>query len=319
MEQPKISVIIPAYNVETYLEPCVRSVLQQTYQNLEILLIDDGSTDKTWEVCRALAAADSRVKPIRKENGGVSSARNAGIAAASGAMLLFVDGDDELKENGLEALIEAQQRTGADIVAAWYDMGAPIPYPEAGDVVWKGTEALQKSLEDHPLTYSAWAKLYTREIIGDTRFQEGIRVNEDSLFVFRLLCKQPCFAGIKDVVYFYRPNAASASRAAFSEKYFDITKVADVKQQLILQQYPQLEAAARNMKLKAELSLLNNLSSCPGSTYRAQEKVLLHNLRAGKTYYISATRKDDLLFSLMTHHLYYPFKALNCLRTRLNK
>ena len=319
MEQPKISVIIPAYNAETYLEPCVRSVLQQTYQNLEILLIDDGSTDKTWEICRALAAADSRVRPIRKENGGVSSARNAGIAAASGAMLIFVDGDDELKENGLEALIEAQQRTGADIVAAWYDMGAPIPYPEAGDVVWKGTEALQKSLEDHPLTYSVWAKLYTREIIGDTRFQEGIRVNEDSLFVFRLLCKRPCFAGIKDVVYFYRPNAASASRAAFSEKYFDITKVADVKQQLILQQYPQLEAAARNMKLKAELSLLNNLSSCPGSTYRAQEKALLHNLRAGKTYYISATRKDDLLFFLMTHHLYYPFKALNCLRTRLNK
>lgn len=319
MEQPKISVIIPAYNAETYLEPCVRSVLQQTYQKLEILLIDDGSTDKTWEVCRALAAADSRVRPIRKENGGVSSARNAGIAAASGEMLTFVDGDDELKENGLEALIEARQRAGADIVAAWYDMGAPIPYPEAGDVVWKGTEALQKSLEDHPLTYSAWAKLYTREIIGDTRFQEGIRVNEDSLFVFRLLCKQPCFAGIKDVVYFYRPNAASASRAAFSEKYFDITRVADVKQQLILQQYPQLEAAARNMKLKAELSLLNNLSSCPGSTYRAQEKALLHNLRAGKTYYISATRKDDLLFFLMTHHLYYPFKALNCLRTRLNK
>ena len=312
MEQPKISVIIPAYNAETYLEPCVRSALQQTYQNLEILLIDDGSTDSTWEICRRLAAADSRIKPIHKQNGGVSSARNAGIEAASGAMLLFVDGDDELKENGLEALIEAQQRTGADIVAAWYDMGAPIPYPEAGDVVWKGTEALQKSLEDHPLTYSAWAKLYTREIIGDTRFQEGIRVNEDSLFVFRLLCKQPCFAGIKDVVYFYRPNAASASRAAFSEKYFDITKVADVKQQLILQQYPQLEAAARNMKLKAELSLLNNLSSCPGSTYRAQEKALLHNLRAGKTYYISATRKDDLLFFLMTHHLYYPFKALNC-------
>ena len=92
-----------------------------------------------------------------------------------------------------------------------------------------------------------------------------------------------------------------------------------MKQQLILQQYPQLEAAARNMKLKAELSLLNNLSSCPGSTYRAQEKALLHNLRAGKTYYISATRKDDLLFFLKTHHLYYPFKALNCLRTRLNK
>lgn len=319
MEQPKISVIIPAYNAETYLESCVRSVLQQTYQKLEILLIDDGSTDKTWEVCRALAAADSRVRPIRKENGGVSSARNTGIEAASGAMLLFVDGDDELKENGLEALIEARQRTGADIVAAWYDMGASIPYPEAGDVVWKGTQALQKSLEDHPLTYSVWAKLYTREIIGDTRFQEGIRVNEDSLFVFRLLCKQPCFAGINRVVYFYRPNAASASRAAFSEKYFDIPKVADMKRQLVLRQYPQMEAAARNMKLKAELSLLNNLSSCPGSIYRAQEKALLHNLRAGKTYYISATRKDDLLFFLMTHHLYYPFKALNCLRTRLNK
>ena len=319
MAQPKISIIIPVYNGEVYLEDCVKSILGQNFRDFEILLVDDGSTDSTWDICRRLATADSRIKPIHKQNGGVSSARNAGIEVASGEMLLFVDGDDGLKENGLEALIEARQRTGANIVAAWYDMGASIPYPEAGDVVWKGTQALQKSLEDHPLTYSLWAKLYTRETIGDTRFHEGTRVNVDSLFVFRLLCKQPCFAGINRVVYFYRPNAASASRAAFSEKYFDITKVADVKQQLILQQYPQLEAAARNMKLKAELSLLNNLSSCPGSTYRAQEKALLHNLRAGKTYYISATRKDDLLFFLMTHHLYYPFKALNCLRTRLNK
>lgn len=319
MAQPKISIIIPVYNGEVYLEDCVKSILGQNFQDFEILLVDDGSTDSTWNICRKLAAADSRIKPIHKQNGGVSSARNAGIEAASGAMLLFVDGDDELKENGLEALIEAQQRTGADIVAAWYDMGASIPYPEAGDVVWKGTQALQKSLEDHPLTYSVWAKLYTREIIGDTRFQEGIRVNEDSLFVFRLLCKQPRFAGINRVVYFYRPNAASASHAAFSEKYFDIPKVADMKRQLVLRQYPQMEAAARNMKLKAELCLLNNLSSCPGKKYRAQEKALLCSLREEKAYYVSATRKDDILFFLMTHHLYYPFKALNCLRTRLNK
>lgn len=319
MEQPKISVIIPAYNSEAYLEPCVRSVLQQTYQNLEILLIDDGSTDKTWELCQALAAADSRIRPIRKENGGVSAARNAGIDASTGALLSFLDADDMLEEGALESLLKVQLDTHAEIVAARLADGAEAGRRSGEVLIWTGTEALQRSLEDHPLTYSACGKLYTRKIVGQTRFQEDIRVNEDTLFVFQLLCKQPRFAGMDEVVYFYRKNLQSASRAAFSEKFFDILKVSERKVQIIDSDFPQLQSAARNMRLKSEMSLLNNLSSCPGRTYCQMEKQLLHQIRENKQYYLSVSRRDDILFFIMTHHLYYPFKVLNCLRTRLKK
>lgn len=319
MEQPKISVIIPAYNAETYLEPCVRSALQQTYQNLEILLIDDGSTDNTWEQCKVLAAADSRVRPIHKEKNGVSAARNAGIEASVGPLLSFLDADDALEEHALESLLKVQLSTHADIVAARLADGAAAEQGNGELLIWTGTEALQNSLEDHPLTYSACGKLYTREIIGQTRFQEDIRVNEDTLFVFQLLCKQPRFAGMDEALYFYRKNLQSASRAAFSEKFFDILKVSERKEQIIDRDFPQLQLAARNMRLKSEMNLLNNLSACPGNAYRQTEKQLLRHIRENKQYYLSATRKDDILFSIMTHHLYYPFKALNCLRTRLQK
>lgn len=316
MEQLTISVIIPACNAEEYLQSAVQSVLQQTYPNFEVLLIDDGSTDSTWEQCRALAAEDGRVRPIHKENGGVSSARNAGIEASTGSLLTFLDADDRLEGHALESLLRVQQSTHADIVAARSTEEA------AGKgelLIWTGMEALQKSLEDHPLTYSAWGKLYTRKIIGQTRFQEDIRVNEDTLFVFQLLCKQPRFAGMDEGLYFYRRNPQGASRAAFSEKFFDILKVSERKEQIIERDFPQLQPAARNMRLKSEMNLLNNLSACPGNAYRQTEKQLLRHIRENKQYYLSATRKDDILFSIMTHHLYYPFKALNCLRARLQK
>lgn len=316
MEQPKISVIIPVYNGEAYLSACVQSVLNQTYQNFELLLIDDGSTDSTWQKCTALHAQDRRVNPLHKENGGVSSARNAGIEASTGALITFLDGDDTLREDALAVMLEMQRRTGADIVAARLSTEPPAQAPPA---VWTGTEALQKSLEDHPLTYSACAKLYTRQIIGQTRFREDIRVNEDSLFVFELLCKQPRFAGMNEVVYFYRENLQSASRAQFSEKFFDVLRVAEQKEQLISQHFPQLQPLARNMHLKSEMNLLTNLSSCPGRAYRRQERELLRHIRAHKKDYVSAARRDDILFAIMTHHLYYPFKAANCLRTRLKK
>ena len=118
MEQPIISVIIPAYNAEEYLQSAVRSVLQQSYQNFEILLIDDGSTTATWNQCQVLAAEDSRIRPIHKENGGVSSARNMGIGASVGPLLTFLDADDRLEKYALESLLRVQQDTHADIVAA---------------------------------------------------------------------------------------------------------------------------------------------------------------------------------------------------------
>ena len=239
-----------------------------------------------------------------------------GIGASVGPLLTFLDADDRLEKYALESLLRVQQDTHADIVAARSTEEA------AGKgelLIWTGVESLQKSLEDHPLTYSAWGKLYTREIVGQTRFQEDIRVNEDTLFVFQLLCKQPRFAGMDEGLYFYRRNLQSASRAAFSEKFFDILKVSERKERIIERKFPQLQPAARNMRLKSEMSLLNNLSSCPGRTYRQTEKQLLRHIRENKQYYLSATRKDDILFFIMTHHLYYPFKALNCLRTRLQK
>lgn len=308
MEAPLISVIVPAYNAKKYLPACVASVQRQEHQNWELLLIDDGSTDGSGALCDELAAADGRVKPHYQPNGGVSAARNAGIERARGEYVMFLDADDELMPGCMTALLNALLETQGDIAAGKSTEDTfPWPCPQSR-LVWNGEEGLTNSLGDHPLTYSAWAKLYRRAIIGDTRFQQGIRINEDSLFLFRLLCKQPRFVGLDQVVYRYNIVPTGASRAAFSEKYFDIFRVADMKYEIIRQDFPALLGAAQNMRLKAWMNMLELLAACPGSKYRSLEKELLCKVKAAKDSYIPATKRGNLWLFILTHGLYYPYR-----------
>lgn len=320
---PLISIIIPAYNSGKWLTECCQSVLHQTYPNVELIVVNDGSTDGSGELLNDLAGEDARVCVIHTVNGGVCRARNIGLDAAKGAYVAFLDADDLLVHDALERLYSAAKQENADISIGWKtditpdgrNIGCSFDR-EYG--VFNKTDALRLSLEDHPAMYAVWGKLYKRTVIGDTRFVEGKRVHEDSFFVFECLLKQPRVVICEDVVMRYRLSENSASRSAFSEKVFDILYFAERKKAIIEKQCPQFNVLAENMIVKANMALLWNLLKTNDPKYRAAQKTAIKNVLDRKAYYKSAIKSDKKLFRILTHRLYAIYKALYILKNGIS-
>ena len=219
MQNETISIIIPVYNVINYLDRCVESVLQQSYADLEVILVDDGSTDGSEKKCDRWAEKDARVKVIHKENGGVSEARNAGLDAATGEYLGFVDSDDYLAADMYEKLYLALKESIADVSICNFlfvdDRGTPLAeernlgLPIQNEVI-SGLDVLQKmhTLNRGIFYVFSWNKLYRRQLFSDIRFPAG-KLSEDSVVALRLLENCERVACITDVGYFYVQRTGS--------------------------------------------------------------------------------------------------------------
>lgn len=261
----KISVIVPVYNSISCLERCVRSICAQTYRNLEILLIDDGSTDGTDALCERLAKEDARIRTFHKRNGGASSARNVGIEMASGLYLGFIDSDDYIEPDMYELMSRAMQECGEDIVQISRDevdeMGGRLPDvcipPE--QIRFCEAEEFLKELLLHQGDCSFCTKLVRRELFQRHRFPEGV-LNEDfSLLVDMLqeirgivILPKQCY----HVVCRQESTTRRRSQDSFSRVFLDIVENADRMQELVDRRYPGLHEYAVRFNLYQRLDYM---------------------------------------------------------------
>lgn len=194
MEKDLISIIVPVYNVEAYLDRCMESILKQTYERLEIILVDDGSTDSSGEKCDAYAKFDGRIKVIHKENGGLSDARNAGLKLATGAYIGYVDSDDWIEPDMYERLYDACVENEAELAVCRYfsEYQDRTEAGGTGRTVPLTREELLKiyiSGHDEYVIYnSVWSKLFKRELVADMIFPKG-RNSEDIMYTTRAFCR----------------------------------------------------------------------------------------------------------------------------------
>ena len=214
MKKELISVIIPVYKVENYIERCIESVISQTYKNLEIILVDDGSPDRCGKICDDFAENDERIKVIHKENGGLSEARNCGIELATGQYLAFVDGDDFIKETMYETLYKNLISSNADISICEY-----VKYNEKKNKyiqknyknetkIFSRKEAIRKLLLDEEITNHAWNKLYKKKLFDNTRYPKNMLM-EDFATTYLLFEKANCvvFQDTPQYVYVQREGS----------------------------------------------------------------------------------------------------------------
>lgn len=206
---PLISVVIPVYNSEKYIKKCIRSVVQQTYKNLEIILVDDGSPDNCGNICEGYAKKDNRIIVIHKENGGLSTARNEGIVKASGEYLFFIDSDDSISNDCIEKLYNCLSSTDTDcavtaLLFVYENSGlTKLRYNKNGEHgVLSNIEAVNTMYYGDKFNVSVCGKLFKKELFKNIRFPEGI-THEDAAIIYKVLhaCKNISFIG--EAKYFY--------------------------------------------------------------------------------------------------------------------
>ena len=244
-----ISVIVPVYKVEPYLDKCVRSIVDQTYHNLEIILVDDGSPDRCGEICDAWAAKDSRIRVIHKENGGLSDARNAGLAVATGKYMGFVDSDDYIAPDMYRLLLERMNADGSDIAACGVEMVYEDDTPRqmltpAGCHVLDNAQAMEAIIRESLLKQPVWYKLYKTDLIRDIPFAVG-KCHEDVFWSWQAIARAKKVSIFDTPCYFYLQRSGSIMGQQFSEKRLDSIEAKCIRQDYLLKHHPALADADR--------------------------------------------------------------------------
>lgn len=215
-----ISVIIPVYNVEQYLKRCLDTVINQTYKNLEIILIDDGSTDNGGKICDEYALKDNRIKVIHKENGGVSSARNLGLDIAKGDYIGFVDSDDFIENDMYEILHNLLITNKVEISCCNKFIFRKNKFIESENFPTESLLSFNKVLNNAKHDFFIWNKLFSRKVIGNIRFNENIKMCEDVIFCFENFKKAKNISFYKKPKYYYYLNENSVSRKKFFKQEY---------------------------------------------------------------------------------------------------
>lgn len=277
-----ISIIVPVYNVESYLCRCLDSILNQTYNNIEIILVDDGSTDRSGEICDAYKEKDSRISVIHKLNGGLSSARNCGLEIAKGEYIGFVDSDDYIASD-MYALLHSYMRDDVDIVscrmARINKEGHIKIYGVSKIIRLDNVQALKEMLHVRHLSISSCDKLYKKEVLKGIRFPVG-RTAEDLPFVYNVVknCRNVINIGACKYYYCYRED--SISHKSFFTRRVDYALFARDILEDIVTEYPMLRKDAEARYVQNIMSVAASIKESPNrDDYEYMRKRLVKAVR----------------------------------------
>lgn len=283
MENKKVTVIVPIYNVENYLKKCLDSILRQTYNNLEIILINDGSTDGSKNIAEEYQEKDQRVILLNKENGGLSDARNYGIERASGEYITFIDSDDEVTEDYVEYLINLTEKYKTDIAIASYRLKSGnkiINYgKDYNTEKLTEYECLRRMLLDEGFTVTAWAKLYKTKLFNDVRYPVG-KIYEDNGTTYKLIMKCNEIAyGSKDIYIYYKRNGSITSEN-FNDRKYSIIDFSDEMGDKILEKYPELVNEVERKKIESRFCVLRQMNKNLNEEQKKKQKGIIEYLKS---------------------------------------
>ena len=287
---PELSVIVPVYNAEKYLNKCVDSILSQTYRDFELLLVDDGSPDQCGMICEAYAAQDSRVKVIHKPNGGVSEARNVGLDQAKGNYISFIDPDDWVEPDMFRSTIDFCKTKQTDIVCFEVCIvrknKKKFHYRFAADCVFEAKDALVKILTD-VIDTSPCNKIYRKDVWNNVRFPVGRRY-EDVATIYKTFYNADRVGYIKKYFYYYVKHEGSAIALSFdAQRRYECFLGYKERYELAKNFCKEAEELCIMQAVEAALSVITTLEAGSGTICEQEEKELfgfLHNLQGDIPY-----------------------------------
>ncbi len=257
MEEKLVSVIIPAYNAAQFLSRSVESARKQTWKNIEILVTDDGSADRTAEIARELEKKDARVRLVTKENGGVSSARNCGLAHASGEYVTFLDADDALAEDMIRELCGVLEKSGADFAGCQFGDREELGEGSGAVTVLTGPEIVRGAILQSDTR--VWSKIFRREKLSGEKFSEDLTIGEDMLFLLSIVRPDTRYALLDRKDYYYYVNPQGAMERGFCPSYFDEITCWQQAEARIREKMPDLY---KEQGVRARLASIRAVSIC---------------------------------------------------------
>ena len=310
----KISVIVPVYNVEAYLERCVESILQQTYAHFELILINDGSTDSSGQICDHLASQYENIKVYHIENAGVSNARNMGIQLATGAWITFIDSDDFVTQDYLATLASAVEGVNVGFAIAPLHhikngIVTDLPSHSGKTELWSTEETMKELLMTTRTSFFPVAKLFKRDLLADEKFNTNYHLAEDALFLTELLLKTRCSSVFIDKPVYYYDHREGSATTSVNQHVFDTIEVYQQIIAQVSQAFPDLKPELKNRECWSYITVYDKIIFTSREEYQKEKAelrtwIVQHRREIWKDAYFTTFRKVAILSLVISPWLY---------------
>ena len=310
----KISVVVPVYNVEAYLERCVESILQQTYAHFELILINDGSTDSSGQICDHLASQYENIKVYHIENAGVSNARNMGIQLATGSWVTFIDSDDFVTQEYLATLASAVERVNVGFAIAPLHhikngIVTDIPSHSGKTELWSTEETMKELLMTTRTSFFPVAKLFKRDLLADEKFNTNYHLAEDALFLTELLLKTRCSCVFIDKPVYYYDHREGSATTSVNRYVFDTIEVYKQIIAQVSQAFPNLKYELINRECWSYITVYDKIIFTSREEYQKEKAelrnwIVQHRREIWKDAYFTTFRKVAILSLVISPWLY---------------